>query len=262
MSTPAGSDHVEEAAVVLPDQPTSPPVPRDAANWAPKVTRLEVSADQQDTGWGVAGRRLTGPQQGFGKLWQRTYTANIGNVATPTEAVALWRSDFGAFWPKGNRFHGALGGITPGDVAPIAVAAGGGFKLATGVLVLYADDESFTFMTPEGHMFAGWITFSASEQEGSTVLQAQLLMRPNDPLYELAMPVMKRMEDRFWSATIRNLATRLGATDVVVHEQSAIVDRRKVWRNASNIRHNAGIRSMLRLLTAPLRALRRLVRKS
>ena len=34
-------------------------------------------------------------------------------------------------------------------------------KLSTGVMVLYADEESFTLMTPQGHMFAGWITFSA-----------------------------------------------------------------------------------------------------
>ena len=33
--------------------------------------------------------------------------------------------------------------------------------LSTGVLVLYADDESFTLMTPQGHVFAGWITFSS-----------------------------------------------------------------------------------------------------
>ena len=31
----------------------------------------------------------------------------------------------------------------------------GGMKLSTGVLVMYADDESFTLMTPQGHMFAG-----------------------------------------------------------------------------------------------------------
>ena len=38
-------------------------------------------------------------------------------------------------------------------------------KLSTGVMVLYADDESFTLMTPQGHMFAGWITFSATERD-------------------------------------------------------------------------------------------------
>ena len=39
----------------------------------------------------------------------------------------------------------------------------GKMKLSTGVMVLYADEESFTLMTPQGHMFAGWITFSATE---------------------------------------------------------------------------------------------------
>ena len=43
------------------------------------------------------------------------------------------------------------------------MALPGKMKLSTGVMVLYADEESFTLMTPQGHMFAGWITFSATE---------------------------------------------------------------------------------------------------
>ena len=46
-------------------------------------------------------------------------------------------------------------GINPGDVALLDLAVGGGVKLSTGVFVLYADTESFTLMTPQGHMFAG-----------------------------------------------------------------------------------------------------------
>ena len=38
----------------------------------------------------------------------------------------------------------------------------GKMKLSTGVMVLNADEESFTLMTPQGQMFAGWITFSAT----------------------------------------------------------------------------------------------------
>jgi hypothetical protein len=37
---------------------------------------------------------------------------------------------------------------------------------------MYAEDESFTLMTPQGHMFAGWIRFSAFQQDGVTVAQA------------------------------------------------------------------------------------------
>ena len=33
------------------------------------------------------------------------------------------------------------------------------------MFVLYADEESFTLMTPQGHMFAGGITFSAERAD-------------------------------------------------------------------------------------------------
>jgi Domain of unknown function (DUF1990) len=227
----------------------------DVGNWAVSSGPLAVGQDRGDAvanAWGISGRQLTGPMQGFGRLWQRTYVLEIGRVATAQEAVAEWRAHFGEFWPKGNRFYGALEGIKPGDVAPISVAAGGGLRLTTGVLVLYADDESFTFMTPQGHMFAGMITFSAYEVEGRTVIQTQVLIRPNDPIYELGMPVMRRMEDRFWAATMRNLATRLGAPAGHVDVTSVVVDRKRLWRNAGNVRYNAGIRSTLHLAVAPL----------
>ncbi len=32
--------------------------------------------------------------------------------------------------------------------------------LSTGVLVLYVDGVSFTFMTPQWHVFANWVTFT------------------------------------------------------------------------------------------------------
>jgi len=41
--------------------------PRDAASWARKVDRLEVDPRAGVRGTNVAGRRLTGPVQGFGK---------------------------------------------------------------------------------------------------------------------------------------------------------------------------------------------------
>lgn len=240
------------------------PIRSDVGNWAAAVDRLAVDTGRGDLAgksWGVAGRRVTGPMQGFGRLWQRTYTCPIGAAATPHEAIAEWRAHFGEFWPGKSRFYGALEGINPGDVAPIAVAAGGGPKLTTGVLVLYADDESFSFMTPEGHMFAGLITFSAHEDEQGTVLQTQVLIRPNDPLYELGMPIMKRMEDRFWAATMCSLANRLGALGCDVDVLSIIVDRKRLWRNAGNVRHNAGIRSTLHVLTAPFVFVGRMVRQ-
>ncbi len=232
-----------------------PVTPRDAGNWAANVSRLSVDAARADVGFNVAGRRLTGPQQGFGRLWQRSYSAHFGDAVTPADLISGWKANFASFWTGGNRFHGAL--IAPGEVAPIAVDSGAGMKLVTGILVLYADDESFTFMTPEGHMFAGWITFSAHDDVGGTVARIQVLIRPNDPIYELGWPVMRRMEDRFWKATLVNVAAHFGVDGVVVEEKTVLVDKRRIWRNAGNVRHNAGIRSALHLITAPIRAIRR-----
>ena len=41
------------------------------------------------------------------------------------------------------------------EVPPVA---GAPVRMSTGVMVIYVDDESFTFMTPEGHAFSAWIT--------------------------------------------------------------------------------------------------------
>ena len=99
-------------------------------------------------------------------------------------------------------------GSHPGEVARARPArCRGGLKLSTGVLVLYADDESFTLMTPQGHMFAGWITFSAFAEEGVTYAQAQVLMRASDPMYELGMTLGGHgKEDLHWQHTLRSLA--------------------------------------------------------
>ena len=110
----------------------------------------------------VAGKRLAGPIQGFGKMWQKTYQVRLPrDRVSPTDLVATWKQRFPDFWPDGNRFYAPLTGIAPGEVALLNLTVAGGMPLSTGVLVLYADDESFTLMTPQGHMFAGWITFSA-----------------------------------------------------------------------------------------------------
>ena len=169
------------------------------------------------------------------------------------------------FWPKGNRFAGALTGISPGDVALLDIAVGGGVKMSTGVFVLYADAESFTFATPQGHQFAGWITFSAerpgerpgerpaerpgerpAERPGeATVVRTQVLLRAGDPLYELGMPVMHRMEDRFWAQTMTALARRLGVTDPAVQTRSLVLDPKRQWRRAGNVWQGAMARSVL-----------------
>jgi hypothetical protein len=120
-------------------------------------------------------------------------------------------------------------------------------KLSTGIMVIYADDESFSFMTPEGHMFAGMITFSAYEEDEGTVAQIQALIRANDPLYELGfrLGIVHKIEDEFWSGTLANLARHHGLDHPQVNQTNTLVDPRVQWKEAKNIWKNAGIRTAL-----------------
>lgn len=186
---------------------------RDAAYWATQSSNLLVA--RTPTGalnLNVEGRQALGPLQGFGQMWQKTYRTRLeGTTVRPTEVIKKWKENFPAFWPKGNRFYAPLTGIIPGEVALLNLTVPGGMILSTGVLVLYADNESFTLMTPQGHMFAGWITFSAYEEDGCTVVQALVLMRADDILYEIAMHLGgHKAEDTFWQYTLTALAAHFG----------------------------------------------------
>ncbi|MFZ6005123.1 MAG: hypothetical protein ACOYXM_14450 [Actinomycetota bacterium] len=213
--------------------------------WAPPVHRLdEPDAPAGATNINVGGRRVAGPIQGFGRLWQKTYRVTVGDTVDPASVVATWRSEFGSFWPDGSRFYGPLTGLEPGEVALLNLTMPGGLELSTGVLVLYADEEGFTLMTPEGHQFAGWITFSAFAAPAGTTAQAQVLMRASDPLYELGMMLGgHRIEDRFWVATLTSLAARFGVVDAPVDSRSECMDKKRQWSRAGNVRHNAMVRS-------------------
>jgi hypothetical protein len=236
---------------------------RDATYWAKQVQRLELSeVPEEAVNLNVTGRRLMGPIQGFGKMWQKTYRADLGAAASPTEVISAWKENFPKFWPERNWFYGPLTGIAPGDVALLNLAMPGRLKLSTGVMVLYADDESFTLMTPQGHMFAGWITFSAFEQDGSTVAQAQVLMRANDPVYEIGLALGgHKKEDTFWEHTLSSLAAHFGARGNV-ETQAVCVDSKRQWSKAKNVWHNAAIRSGLYAMAAPVRFLAKPFRKS
>src|ERR687886_889381 len=177
---------------------------RDAANWAKSVSRLNVSeVPEGAVNINVEGRRLASPIQGFGKMWQKTYQVRLpAERVSSTDLIATWKRHFPDFWPQGNRFYGPLTGIEPGEVALLNMTLPGRMKLSTGVLVLYADEESFTLMTPQGHVLAGWITFSATAVDGVTQVQVQALERTNDPLYELGFLLGgNRFNTRFWVRT-------------------------------------------------------------
>lgn len=230
--------------------------PRDAAYWSARVERLKVGpVDPTIRNLNVEGRRLTGPLQGFGQMWEKTYTVRLpGADVTPEALIAEWRRDFGSFWPRRNWFHGSLEGINPGDVAILNLAMGP-FTITTGVLILYADATQFTVMTPEGHVFAGFNTFSARDEAGTTVAEIRALVRGSDPLCEvgLVLGVAHTMEDRFWQQTLRNVAARWGVPDAPVTMGRTLVDARRQWRQWRNVRYNAVIRSLADTAVRPLR---------
>ena len=248
-----------------PGLPSEERAAADAASWAKALSRLNVSdVPEGALNINVEGRRLTSPIQGFGKMWQKTYQVRLPvERASATDLIAACKQRFPDFWPQGNRFYGPLTGIAPGEVALLNMTLPGRMKLSTGVLVLYADDVSFTLMTPQGHMFAGWITFSASETGGETVAQAQVLMRASDPIFELGLALGgHRQEDRFWQQTLAALARQFDHDgDVDVHV--VCVDKRRQWSRWRNVWHSSAIRSTLYTLGAPMRGIKRLrVRKS
>ncbi|HZS79417.1 MAG TPA: hypothetical protein VFA41_22580 [Ktedonobacteraceae bacterium] len=241
---------------------TNPPEsqqPRDAAYWAQqtslfKVTRVPTGALDLN----VEGRQGMSPLQGFGQMWQKVFRVRLQGIeASPSEVIKIWKENFPKFWPKGNRFHAPLTGIAPGEVALLRLAPGG-MPLSTGVMVLYADDESFTLMTPQGHVFAGWITFSAYEDEGCTVAQAAMLIRANDPLYELGMRFGgHKAENQFWIRTLTALAAHFGLDKVRVVSEITCLDSRVQWSEAKNIWQNAAVRTMIYTMSAPVRWVRR-----
>ena len=233
---------------------------RDSESWAHPVDKLSTTA----TGAGmdtVTGRRVAGPVQGFGQMWQKTYSVRLDGVDMAPEAlVAFWKERFPTFWPKGARFYAPLSGIKPGEVALLEIppVPGSPVKMSTGVMVIYADDESFTFMTPEGHALSAWITFSAYRDGDTTVAQAQALERTSDPLIELTyMFGGNRSNDRFWERTLENLARSVGVASPEIATQKVCVDRKRQWRYVRNLRHSAAVNMAVGTITAPARWVRR-----
>ncbi len=166
----------------------------------------------------------------------------------------------------GEPFRRQPHGDQPGEVALLDLAIGG-TKLSTGVLVVYADEHSFTFMTPQGHMFGGWITFSAEGSAGAaggTTVQAQVLMRASDPLYEVALSFGgHRKEDEILARhALTRSARHLGEPEPLVTRSVVCVDARRQWSRWRNLWYNAAIRSMGQTVAGPLSRSRRRARSA
>lgn len=220
--------------------------PRDLHNWAKPVEQLHVGdVDPKAPRGNVEGRRVNTAMHGFGQMWQKIYRVAIPET-TPEQVIAVWKERFGDFWPKSSKFYPPPDGIAPGQVAVIA-GGQGPTKLSTGVLVIYADGTSFGYMTPEGHPFAGTITFSSHVDDGRTIAEVALLIRNNDPLYELGFKMFgSRLEDKLWQHTLRSLATAFGAESTYVETRIVCIDRKRQWDRFGNIYKNSALRTLLR----------------
>jgi hypothetical protein len=212
----------------------------------------------------VRGRREVGALQGFGRMWQKTYRVRLNGVeAEPAEVVRVWKERFPALQPPNSRFYPSLAGVAPGELLFISASVGG-MPVHTGVRVIYADDESFTVMTPEGHPESGWNTFSAyrDDLDGTTVAQIQSLARANDSIYELGFRIAGSTEqERIWTHVLKSLAAHFGADDEPVSLERVCVDPKLQWSQAKNVWHNAGARSMIYTMAAPARWARSFARR-
>jgi hypothetical protein len=229
---------------------------RDAAYWARLAGgTLSVGAmPPEAVNLNVEGHRVLGPLQGFGPLWKKTFrTRLVGRSdVTPAEVVRVWKAEFPRFWPRGQHFYPSAKGFVPGEVALLNLRVG--LPLETGMLVLYADDESFTLMTPQGHMYASWITFSADRAEDDcTVAQVQMLLRAGDPVFDLIMRCGGfPFENRVWVQTLANLAQRFGVNGETQIDEVCL-DSHVQWAYVPNVWYNDGLRTALYVAAAPVR---------
>lgn len=240
--------------------------------WAKPVEVLHSPAvPLQAVDLNTEGRKPTSPVHGFGQLWRKTYQIHLTGVAvSPQHVVAIWKQRFGSFWPKGNHYFGVDEEIKAGQTAVLNLAGPGGLTapggkplIATGIWVVYADEISFAFMTAQGHMYAGMIIFSSYGEDFETVAQVQALIRTGDPLYELGsrLGVVPLIEDRFWHATLKNLAANFNVVSTA-KQQNELIDSRVQWSRAGDFWYNAAMRTGIYLLASPFRWIKSRISKS
>ena len=77
--------------------------PRDAEYWARPVSRLKVSnVSSEAVNINVEGRQVVSPLQGFGSMWQKTYSVRLSGVdITSVEVIKAWKENF--FRPMAGR---------------------------------------------------------------------------------------------------------------------------------------------------------------
>lgn len=249
-------------------QPAATPQtnPSESTNWASSSRDMRVGQTPEGAlNINVEGRTGQSPLQGFGQLWQKTYRVRLEGVdRNPADVMAHWKAEFPRFQPPENHFYPSMEGVKPGEVMlidstlPVFPGLPGIIPIASGVMILYADDESFTVMTPEGFPVAGWNTFSTYEDEdGCTVAQVKSLERASDPIYEFGNRFMggAGQQEKIWRHVLESLASDLGVTTDATTVIECL-DEKVQWSEWKNIFHNAMFRTMLYVIATPIRWLR------
>ncbi len=215
------------------------------AGWSPKVDRLRVTERPEGAfARNMDGRRICGQLQGFGPMWEKTYWLTIKEPAIKKEDVLrAMEEHFVEFQPPENSFYPTSNGIAPGEMIFIDSKTPGGV-VSTGVMVLYMDDNNLTFVTPQGHPEAGWITFSVYERKDSVCVQIQGLVRASDPFFELAFTIAgSKFQETIWKHVLSSLAKYLDVEDnVQMKKYSPATDLQ--WSNFGNILYNSQLRSL------------------
>jgi hypothetical protein len=251
----------------LPSEMDNKPTETDSSHWAQPVSKLKVTdVPAGAINLNMDGRQLLGPLQGFGRIWLRTYRVRLSGVqATPAEVVANWKENFAVFQPANNHFYPPLAGVKPGEVVfinttlPILPGMPGIIPMAAGVMVLYADDDTFTVMTPQGFPLSGWNTFSAYEEDGCTVAQVQAICRASDPIYEFGYRFLggETEEDKVWFHVLESLAAHWGVKGQAQMSKS-LLDPSVQWSQWKNVWNNSAIRTTFYIIAAPFRWVRNL----
>ena len=238
--------------------------PQTEQNWAQPQKRLRVrEVPPGAENLNMDGRRLTGPLQGFGPLWEKVYRVRLKGVNyPPQEVMRAWRDNFAELQPEEIHFHPPENGVKAGEVMPIdfRLPLFNGLPeiipLVSGVEIIYADDLSFTVMTPEGFPISGFNTFSVQEDANGMFAEVRSLIRTMDPVYDLGYRFMggAQKQEGDWIKVLTNLAKAFGV-DAPVEVNSVCLDPRYQWREARHIWRNAAIRTFFYKLGSPVRRL-------
>jgi len=224
------------------------------AGWAPLVEKLHVTERPEGAfARNMDGRRLLGQLKGFGPMWEKLYWLNITKPGIKKDDVLqAMAAHFVEFQPKENFFYPTSQGIAPGQMIFIDSHTPGGI-VSTGVMVLYMDDRSFSFITPQGHPEAGWITFSVDEKPDSVYVQIQGLVRASDPFFEVAFTIAgSKFQETIWKHVLGSLAEYLGVeNNVQMTKYRPAVDLQ--WGRWGNIWYNSQLRSLPLNITALFR---------